>query len=501
MKKIIIWLSVLLPCMLQGQNWVDALRYSQTYQGSTARSLGMGGAFGALGGDFSSLSINPAGAAVYRKSEVTFSPEIRVNTVSSGYFENTEQDQRYNFNFNNISYLGAYYNKDEKSGLKGVTFGVGYNRIANFHNKSLLSGVNPHSSFAEKMANNANKDSEFDSYYEDLYYRAYLIHLYDDNTYKVEDSDLPLPIGQSETINSKGYINDWVFALGLNFTDKIYVGASIDVYPLYFEQNKTYREYDPVSTDTYFTQREYFEVQGSGWGAKLGIIARPLPYLRLGISLHTPIYYRLEDRYQKSILSYFDNEGYKGSPTTYYPMEYDIDGYPLGQIDISTIDINIKTPGRITGSAAYIIGKKGIVSADVELVDYGKMKLESVGTNGLYHPENMEIKKNFGLAVNARIGGELRLGNTYYRGGIAYSDSPYEATQNFGYDQIFNYRFSAGIGYRDKSYFVDLAASYQAIQTNGITYSFERNANDIELYTVESNRGIFRLTTTIGFRF
>ncbi len=36
----------------------DALRYSQQHYTGTARSMAMGGAFGALGGDFSSIGIN-----------------------------------------------------------------------------------------------------------------------------------------------------------------------------------------------------------------------------------------------------------------------------------------------------------------------------------------------------------------------------------------------------------------------------------------------------------
>ena len=44
-----------LPVAALAQNEIDALRYSQTMQGSTARSLSMGGSFGALGGDISCL--------------------------------------------------------------------------------------------------------------------------------------------------------------------------------------------------------------------------------------------------------------------------------------------------------------------------------------------------------------------------------------------------------------------------------------------------------------
>ncbi len=51
--------------LIAGDVWaqgeIDAYRYSQTEVTGTARSMSMGGAFGALGGDISSIAINPAG--------------------------------------------------------------------------------------------------------------------------------------------------------------------------------------------------------------------------------------------------------------------------------------------------------------------------------------------------------------------------------------------------------------------------------------------------------
>ena len=55
---------------LWAQQEMDAYRYSPMDLNGTARSIGMGGAFGALGGDMSAMSHNPAGIAVYRSSEL-----------------------------------------------------------------------------------------------------------------------------------------------------------------------------------------------------------------------------------------------------------------------------------------------------------------------------------------------------------------------------------------------------------------------------------------------
>ena len=78
-KNIILLLTLVFAIFFaagtQAQNEEDALRYSQLFDaGLTARSLSMGGAFGALGADMSEMSINPAGIAVYRRSVFSITP-------------------------------------------------------------------------------------------------------------------------------------------------------------------------------------------------------------------------------------------------------------------------------------------------------------------------------------------------------------------------------------------------------------------------------------------
>ena len=78
MKKIV--LSVMLTlAVIAGafaQNDLDAFRFSQTNWEGTARFMGAGGAFGAIGGDFSSLSTNPAGIGVFKKTEFSLTPLV-----------------------------------------------------------------------------------------------------------------------------------------------------------------------------------------------------------------------------------------------------------------------------------------------------------------------------------------------------------------------------------------------------------------------------------------
>lgn len=85
MKKLYILSALLfLSGLLRAQGYDDILRFSRFTTTGTARSAAMGGAFGALGGDLSTLSTNPAGIGVFRKSEAAFTPLLNFNDIQAG---------------------------------------------------------------------------------------------------------------------------------------------------------------------------------------------------------------------------------------------------------------------------------------------------------------------------------------------------------------------------------------------------------------------------------
>ena len=85
------------PITIYAQNEIDALRYSQSMFGSTARSFSMGGAFGALGADYSSMSSNPAGLGVYRRSEFSFSMGFANRNTDSDFLNRQRDENRFSF--------------------------------------------------------------------------------------------------------------------------------------------------------------------------------------------------------------------------------------------------------------------------------------------------------------------------------------------------------------------------------------------------------------------
>ena len=98
MKKLILTLFAITGLMsLSFGQYVDqALIFSQQNFGSTARSKAMGNAFGAIGGDFSSLSINPAGIGIYIRSEVTGTLNVMGLNSTEATYQGQITDNRKN---------------------------------------------------------------------------------------------------------------------------------------------------------------------------------------------------------------------------------------------------------------------------------------------------------------------------------------------------------------------------------------------------------------------
>src|SRR5215210_7998194 len=80
----------------------DALRFSFLQPQGTARSIGFGSALGSVGGDFSSLSVNPAGIGIYKRSEITFTPSLTFGNTGSAYSGNSDETGSSHFAFSNL---------------------------------------------------------------------------------------------------------------------------------------------------------------------------------------------------------------------------------------------------------------------------------------------------------------------------------------------------------------------------------------------------------------
>ena len=119
----------------------DALRFSNTEVQGTARSIGFGNTLGSVGGDFSSLSVNPAGIGIYRKSEMMITPSMMFNNVSGDYLGNNEANNGQHFSISNFGMVfthAARGRRYDASNWKSFSFAIGNEPCSRFHPRLFL---------------------------------------------------------------------------------------------------------------------------------------------------------------------------------------------------------------------------------------------------------------------------------------------------------------------------------------------------------------------------
>ena len=223
--------------------------------------------------------------------------------------------------------------------------------------------------------------------------------------------------------------------------------------------------------------RENLRTTGNGYTFKLGAIARPIDMLRIGFAYHLPTFYNLNDRFTTEMEAFIDPaEGY-AKQVAYSP--------------IGDYDYKLKTPSKLIGSMALTIGKVGLVSVDYERVDYSKAKLDAQDYD--FFNENSEIKGLYRNTNNLRLGGEMRFGTAYFRGGYSFYQSPYVSNEANTDANINTY--SAGLGMRGRYFFVDFGFSNSNVEE--VYYMYVPQMTDGSRNKSIGNNMIM----TIGYRF
>ena len=465
---------------LNAQNEQDVLRYSFLQTGGTTRSLSMGGALGAVGGDFGSLSINPAGIGVYRTGEFAFTADFNSWSSSARYLSNSMTDNGFKMGFSHFGAVVPIKTSDENSGgIRGITFGIGYNKLRDYGQNITMKGINNSNSLVDGFVRTANStNGSWDPFTDGLAWETYLIDW--DSIGGVYFSDFDgSNYGQTQrrTVSTRGSLGEFDFSLGLNLSDRVYLGATMGAQRANYSEVWEHSESDPTDVINFFdgfTYRNSLNTTGTGVNLKIGILARPLDFLRIGASIQTPTTLKLADDFRSTMSTDLNDS----KPT----HTYDANG---------SFNYSVTTPFRATGSAAFIFGKYGLISVDYEYVDYSSGRLRSADYD--YFSENEAVSQRYRATSNLRVGGELNLlGNYFIRGGYALYSSPYAdvpTEPNRGRNMNV---FSGGVGYKDKKMYIDLGFSRS---TSDQTYFLYDNQS-ADVANVFS-----RFSATLGFRF
>src|SRR5690606_8198590 len=141
MKKIFFAFIAITSMAVEAQNIGDALRYSTSDLTGTARYKAMSGAFGALGGDLSSLDVNPAGSAVFINSFASISLGLDKKENEVVYFNGFTNNSNSNVNLGQAGAVFVFNSGDPENPLRKFTLGVNYAATSNFENDFLAAGM------------------------------------------------------------------------------------------------------------------------------------------------------------------------------------------------------------------------------------------------------------------------------------------------------------------------------------------------------------------------
>jgi hypothetical protein len=475
MKKILITSALILTAASTAlsQTSSDALRYSRIDIGGTARYMGLSGAFGALGADFTTASTNPAGLGVYKSSEFIITPAVHIGNVQSLYNGTSASDSRTNFYLGNIGIVMTSKSKSNpnKPGWRNFTFATGLNRLSDFNNRYQMTGVNSSNSLLDTYVNSADginyheiENDTYGNYAFDLNpaWRDFLINLLPTGDSSHYYSVIPQNINklQTKTIDSWGSMNEYVFSLAANYGDRLYLGMTFGIPYIRYYESSIYSEngirYEtPVGIDSlkYFNRYEDLETHGNGFNFKMGLIYRASDWLRIGAAFHTPSWFNMRDYWQVTMVSEFYKPDQNGN-TVY------VRNSPSGSYDYS-----LQTPYRIQGSLAFIIGNVGLISADYEFADYATSHFYTHDYS--FNSENSSISNSYTGTHQIRVGTEWRYNIFSFRAGGKYVTSPYKNDINDGS----RYGFSGGIGLKEGWFFMDIAYAYNKMKDDYYFYN------------------------------
>ena len=497
MKRLLIpILSLLLSSfVVNAQTVADALRFSQFGIGGTARTVAIGGAIGAFGADFSTVSTNPAGLGSYTGSEFTMTPSLYLSNVDAslrGGANSTVGDSKTNFNFNNIGIVFGKKLDTDRSQWRTSNYSIGINRLANFNEQISYSGDSPGSyiDFFQDVSTGLFPQ-DFNDFDNGLAWDVGAIYDLEEDGFYETDVELAdgAPISKSQTIERSGSINEVVFSVAGLKGDKFQIGATLGIPIASYSEFNVYSEDDnDVDNVPFFKDMTYTQdltTTGYGINLKLGVIYRVSQTLRVGGAIHSPTRIRLSDDFQTRLVYDFD-DGVESGPLEAASPE-------------STFDYDIRTPWRFLANGGLLIKRKGFISAEIEFLNYGGATFKepdlpdgtSVNT-GFFNDLNQDVSNTLTSAILFRVGGEYVVDKLRFRAGLNLSTSPY--ADESGIDKIY---YSAGVGYRAKKFFID--GAYRILVEDSVFSPYSVGNTNPQLVNLSGNTN--SLLLTLGFRF
>lgn len=483
------------------QTEIDALRYGMISSGATARSIGLGGTGGSYGGDFSSLTINPAGIGIYRHSKLMITPSLRMNNANSTYLNNTDKDHNSKMNLNNIGvvFTHAAQGKEYKqSAWKTFSLAIGYNRLADFNHAITYSGVNNQSSFTDVMSQDAINNGVGQNIVPPLGFLGFQGFLLTDNYGSIPQQNILDHGGsllQTKTMESSGGIDNWTLSFGGNYEEKLMLGMGLNLLSYKYKMDSHFSEADETGNlNNDFASFDYHEslaTTGIGFNLNFGAIYVVNNQFRLGVAFHTPTWSSLSDISDYDLTSNTENFKSRTGQASSNPVTFVQPDQPY------SFDYNLRTPWQALLSATLFLGSHGFITADYSYIDFSSMRYRFNNNYTSYQQQvNQAIKDTYQGSNNLAIGIEGRQKNLFGRLGFAYHSSPFQRSADFDGQSM---DFSAGIGVHVSSISIDLGYMHTIYKSAEYAYPMLASGVVTGIATMQQNNNLVALT--LGFQF
>lgn len=475
MKKLSLFIGLLAMPFMNAQTINDAVIYAQQDLRGTARYRAMSGAFGALGGDLTAISNNPAGSAVFLNSYGSLTISSSNTETISEYGVFAENNSYRNLNFNQLGAVFVYKNEDrsESTGINKIAFAITYDQTADNridYNAFGRSNSSIDQYFLEQAQGipldllvvpaGSSISNEYAFLGEQfgvqeqeafLGYQSFIIQPNDPDN--INNTTYSSNIGsgvfdQEYIYESTGFNGKVTFNAGMQVDKDYYLGANLNIHGINYDRTTELWEgnNNDGSNINEVTFTNTLSTLGSGFSAQIGGIAKLSPMLRVGASFETPTWYYIREETVQRLETFSD-----------------IDGRAVANPNVVNIfpEYILKTPGKATGSAAIIFGKEGLISLDYTYQDYSDTEFDS--EEGIdYNDLNQFFDTELQATATINIGGELRAGHWSYRAGYGYQESPYKDERIMSDRE----RYSFGFGYNFGKFRFDFAYDYTTQDQN-----------------------------------
>jgi hypothetical protein len=241
------------------------------------------------------------------------------------------------------------------SRLDRVVVGIGFQKIADFNRNDYFFATNTKNSLAQSIASNLSTNPSninLDNFnIQDVNaYQTYVAD-YTDTTYSRLASKIGLPVNQVAKVSTKGSLNDINFTIGFNVSNTVFIGVGAGIPYMSYSRSTTFSESN-LHGDSSYTSYINTSLSGVGINGRLGIIVKPVQWLRIGAAVQTPTYMRLNEN------DYGETSSSFGPDSSYYTN------------NSSIYSFNYYNPLKATFGASFYLKQWGFISVDYEMDDY-----------------------------------------------------------------------------------------------------------------------------------